>query len=336
MRWFESSYPCHFLYMGSCGVCRSFFVCKNDFWIEKDFRICYHRIKGCTKEYSYEDKNSDASSAVLGRGGVCCARYARRHICGAQSAEWVDAYGRTARSGCCRYAAYRREDGDSGSSACTGPAHAYMEESSLPALRGMAGVAQAAPQFFLASAHAGCCSTEVQIIGFDPTADFTIQPWLRERSADALAFGDAIVGSGVSVHADTGLMLYNTPCRVVGRLMPTGTAMDTTVYVNMDTVQTMAANAAALHTEHTGAAAPAHGISAVLIRVADGFSPEGVAAAINEACPELSVRAANGMVHAAAEELGSFNGMIGALAVCIWLLGMLALGLLYRGIKRDA
>ena len=216
------------------------------------------------------------------------------------------------------------------------PAHAYMEESSLAALRGMAGVAQAAPQFFLASAHAGCCSTEVQIIGFDPTADFTIQPWLRERSADALAFGDAIVGSGVSVHADTGLMLYNTPCRVVGRLMPTGTAMDTTVYVNMETVQTMAANAAALHTEHTGAAAPAHGISAVLIRVADGFSPEGVAAAINEACPELSARAANGMVHAAAEELGSFNGMIGALAVSFWLLGMLALGLLYRGIKRDA
>ena len=113
------------------------------------------------------------------------------------------------------------------------PAHFYMEARYLDELRGMAGVAQATPQFFLASAHAGCCSVAVQLIGFDPVTDFTIRPWMQESYDGAIGFGDILVGSGISVPADAMLTFYNTPCRVVGRLSPTGTGMDTAVYTNM-------------------------------------------------------------------------------------------------------
>ena len=43
------------------------------------------------------------------------------------------------------------------------PAQFYMEEHYLSDLRSMAGVAHATPQFFLASAHAGCCSVAMAI-----------------------------------------------------------------------------------------------------------------------------------------------------------------------------
>jgi len=60
------------------------------------------------------------------------------------------------------------------------PAHFYMEEHYLDELRGLSGVAQATPQFFLASAHAGCCSVAVSW----PTASSPSLPphWARCRS----------------------------------------------------------------------------------------------------------------------------------------------------------
>ena len=89
------------------------------------------------------------------------------------------------------------------------PAQFYMEEHYLSDLRGMAGVAHATPQFFLASAHAGCCSVAVQLIGFDPASDQTIQPWIRESYGGTVGYGDILVGSGISVPADGMLTFYD-------------------------------------------------------------------------------------------------------------------------------
>ena len=210
------------------------------------------------------------------------------------------------------------------------PAHFYMEGRYLGDLRGMSGVAQATPQFFLASAHAGCCSVAVQLIGFDPATDFTIQPWMRESYAGAFGFGDILVGSGISVPADNTLTFYNTPCRVVGRLSPTGTGMDTAVYTNMETMRALMAQAAALDFDYFHGIPTEDAVSAILIRTADGFAPEGVAAAINEMYPTLSARAAHGMVHDVGQGLGGITGTITVLLLVIWLLTALILGIAFR------
>ena len=170
------------------------------------------------------------------------------------------------------------------------PAHFYMEAHYLDDLRGMTGVAQAAPQFFLASAHAGCCSVAVQLIGFDPASDFTIRPWMQESRDAEMGFGEILVGSGISIPTDSMLTFYNTPCRVVGRLSPTGTGMDT----------------------------------------AEGFTPEGMAAAINEIYPALSAKAAHGMVHHVEEGLDGITRVIGILLSLVWLFAALILGIAFR------
>ena len=56
------------------------------------------------------------------------------------------------------------------------PGYFYMDETYLDQVRAISGVESASPQFYLASASAGCCSVAVQIIGFDPDTDFSIQP----------------------------------------------------------------------------------------------------------------------------------------------------------------
>ena len=207
------------------------------------------------------------------------------------------------------------------------PAHFYMEEHYLDDLRGMVGVAQATPQFFLASAHAGCCSVAVQLIGFDPVTDFTIRPWMQEIQVTEMGFGDILVGSGISVPADRMLTFYNTPCRVIGRLSPTGTGMDTAVYTNMETMRTMMANAASLDFDYFQGIPTQNAISAVMIRTAEGFTPDGLAAAINESYPTLAAKPAHGMVHHVEAGLGGILETVGILIAFVWVIAVIVLGI---------
>ena len=154
------------------------------------------------------------------------------------------------------------------------PLQFYMEASRLAEIASLPGVERAAPQFFLTSANAGCCSVAVQLIGFDPATDFTIRPWLLESYAGDVGYGDILCGSGISVPADRRLKFYNVPCRVVGRLSPTGTGMDTAVYANMETIRAMMKNAAELDFASFQGVDPEQAISAVLVKTAPDFSPE--------------------------------------------------------------
>ena len=119
------------------------------------------------------------------------------------------------------------------------PGMFYMKEADYNKIRGIEGIDTAAPQFYLASASSGCCSIPVQIIGFDPELDFTVQPWIKESYSGEIGTGDIIVGSGITVPKDRSLTFYNTKCNVVAKLDGTGTGLDTAVYANMDTIKEM-------------------------------------------------------------------------------------------------
>ena len=148
-------------------------------------------------------------------------------------------------------------------------------------IEGIDGVELAAPQFYLASTSAGCCSVPVQIIGFDPALDFTVQPWIRESYTSSLGDGDIIVGSDLTVPKDGTLTFYNTPCRIVAQLDQTGTGLDTAVYTNVPTIKAMIRNADALGFHYLNGLDPDHAVSSVMIRVADGYDIQKVADDIN-------------------------------------------------------
>ena len=102
---------------------------------------------------------------------------------------------------------------------------------------------KAEPGYFLASAKAGCCSTRVQMIAFDPTTDFTIQPWLKDtRVAKQMGLLDVVIGSTVdwtSAAQDDVIRFYDTECHVVGQFAPTGSTLDSAVYMNFDTCKAL-------------------------------------------------------------------------------------------------
>ena len=215
------------------------------------------------------------------------------------------------------------------------PGYFYMDETYLDQVRAISGVESASPQFYLASASAGCCSVAVQIIGFDPDTDFSIQPWIRENYSRDLGDGDVIVGSGITVPKNRTLRFYNQDCRVVASLDQTGTGLDTAVYANMNTIQALMAGSQAEGFDYFGGADPQRTISSIMVKVKDGCSIESVANDINIHVRHVEATQAKTMVSSIAGGLTNVSHIIGGLTAMIWALAIVILILAFVMISHE-
>jgi len=201
------------------------------------------------------------------------------------------------------------------------PGSFYMDESYYEKIAAREGVEAASPQFFLASASAGCCSVAVQIIGFDPETDFSIQPWIRERYGGAVGDGDLIVGSGIEVPSNHKLVFYNNSYNVVAQLDETGTGLDTAVYANMNTIREMLESSTKQGFRYYDGD-PERAISSVMIKVADGYGIEDVTNDINVHVRKVEATQAKSMVSSIAGGLTNVSRVITALVAAIWVLAL--------------
>ena len=215
----------------------------------------------------------------------------------------------------------------------TEPGYFYMDASVVDEIRSIEGVEAASPQLFLASAKAGCCSARLQMIAFDPATDFTIQPWIEDtRVSGNLGLLDVIIGSNVSwasAASDNLIRFYDTECNVVSQFAPTGSTLDSAVYMNFDTCKALiqaCREKGMFKYEKLDADAI---VSSVMIRVAPGYDSEVVADAIRDKVDGVSVATATNMVSGIADSLNHISGTIAALIVAFWLLGMLMTVLLF-------
>lgn len=215
------------------------------------------------------------------------------------------------------------------------PGMFYMDEQYYNKIRTIEGVETAAPQFYLASTSSGCCSVAVQLIGFDPELDFTVQPWIRESYASELGDGDVIVGSDLTPPKDGMLTFYNTPCRVVAQLDKTGTGLDTAVYANMNTISDMIENAKALGFHTFDEVDPDHAVSSVMIKVADGYNVGEVTDDINVHVRHIEASQTTNMLSGIASGLSSTSRIIGILMVMLWVLALVILVIAFAMISHE-
>lgn len=191
------------------------------------------------------------------------------------------------------------------------------------------------PQFFLASASAGCCSVSVQLIGFEPETDFSIQPWIRENYSGSIGDGDIIVGSRIAIPTNYKLKFYNTECRVVAQLEETGTGLDSAVYANQNTIRLMMENAQALGFQNFKNIKADQVISSIMIKVKDGYSIEDVTNDINLHVRRIKATPAKSMISGIAGGLANVSQMIGGLVAMIWLLAMVILIVVFAMIANE-
>lgn len=215
------------------------------------------------------------------------------------------------------------------------PGMFYMDEQDFEKVKTIPGVEVAAPQFYLASASAGCCSVAVQVIGFDPEKDFTVQPWIKTKYADTLGDGDIIVGSELTVPKDGILTFYNTDCRVVAKLDRTGTGLDTAVYANSNTIRTMIEHAQALNFTAFDEVDPEHAVSSVMVKVAEGYDPQDVADEIDLYVRHVEASPAAAMMSGISGGLANTAGIIRILTAMIWVLAVVILAISFAMIAHE-
>lgn len=95
------------------------------------------------------------------------------------------------------------------------------------------GISDSTSQCFLKSLSADCCSSEVQIVFFDPESDFVVGPWIETEYKQKLSGDAVIVGSDI-VSEDGKIKLFGQEYPIASQMARTGTALDSSVYFSTD------------------------------------------------------------------------------------------------------
>ncbi len=210
----------------------------------------------------------------------------------------------------------------------------YMDASVLDKAMEVEGVEKVAPQTFLASLKADCCSIRIQVIGIDPTLDFTVQPWISRSLTREL--GDMDVAVGCKVEAGMGeiIRIYEQRCKVVARLEPTGTGLDTAVYCNMSTMNTLLKAAEEKGVSHRIESGDSV-ISAVYVKVRDGCDIDTVNNRLNGHIRKVTAVRTRSMITVVSDSLAGVSRTVTILIAAVWLLAFIILMLAYVLIIRE-
>ena len=191
------------------------------------------------------------------------------------------------------------------------------------------GIDKITAQFYLASAKASCCSSRLQIIGFDPATDFSIQPWVEKSYSDKLGLYDAVVGSDVTPNTDMTVEIYGKTLHVQAVLDKTGTELDSALYVDIDTMKELIRAHNEKNPNQEKTIDPDNVVSSVLIKVADGYDIDEVAGDINLHVRQVKAIRTQNMISGVSESLAGVSATISLLMVVVWILSAVILAIVF-------
>ena len=214
------------------------------------------------------------------------------------------------------------------------PGSFYMDAAFLDEIAALDGVEKVSPQYYLATAKAGCCSMPVQVIGFDPDTDFTVQPWIARTYGGDLGRDDVVVGCNITGAPGATIKLYGVECTIISKLEETGTSLDNAVYATNDTLRDLMAGSTRQGLPVLADRDPDEVVSTILVKVANGYSVEAVTDDIN-----LHVRGAwaertRTMTSGVSDGVAGTSRLVGALMAAMWLLAVVLLIVVFTVVGR--
>lgn len=207
------------------------------------------------------------------------------------------------------------------------PSTFYLDGSMEQKINAVAGIEKVSPQFFIASLNASCCTTKVQIIGFDQESDFIIKPWIRNTYDLPLQPNDVIVGSLVYAEDDADIYLYGQPFHVAGVMDTTGMGFDSTVFMSMETAKEMIvlSETEALHP----AGSSSDEVSAYFIKLEAGADSAKVIADITEISEDIVVIQPNDMIRTIGDRLADITAIVYMISGLLWLMSVFSLVIVF-------
>jgi putative ABC transport system permease protein len=176
------------------------------------------------------------------------------------------------------------------------PLNVYMDKKYADRVRNVPGVRRVEAQFFTQSLHMDCCSlgTEVRLVGIEPGGTRRLAA-MSTQGREQIDADEVIVGgrllNGVG-HPGSMMELLGGLFRIGYQLEPSGTSLDYSLFLPIDTARKLAAGSEALKPIWQEYGPPDQLVSALLVEVDDPGKITDVAFAIGELGPLKVIKAA--------------------------------------------
>ncbi|GER92762.1 ABC transporter permease [hot springs metagenome] len=215
------------------------------------------------------------------------------------------------------------------------PTSFYMSADTIEKVRAVEGVNKASPQLFIKPSSFTCCyNVDVFLIAFDPGTDFTVTPWLEKTLKKGLSDDEIITGREVPIVAGDSIPFFGTSFRVAGTMEPTGMKFfDQSVFMTMDAAYKMA------EASKTKSMQPLNidssKISAVLVQVEEGYTPDRVSIRIEHDVSGVKALASDEVISTVRKQLrGLVKGVI-IISAILWILALLMMGFAFSMIVNE-
>jgi putative ABC transport system permease protein len=216
------------------------------------------------------------------------------------------------------------------------PSTFYMNAAWTEKISAIEGVRAVSPQLFIASLNADCCSSVVQIIGFEQDTDFTVEPWIKSELPGKLSINEIVVGANISGTVGHKLKFFGRDYTITAKMDNTGTGFDTSVFMNIEAAKRVAEDYAA---KSGGAEIPKNVVSSVTVLIQDGYSPGVVAKNISDVFERenggISVITAEKIISNVSGSLRMVVSFVIVLAALLWVLSVLILGIVFSVILNE-
>jgi putative ABC transport system permease protein len=151
-----------------------------------------------------------------------------------------------------------------------------FETSIMDTIRKVKGVSVMSPQLYVTTLEIPeLSSSPIDFFGIDPATDFTIGPWLKKPLEEPLGEGQVLIGNGIPGEVSSQIRIYDHVFTVAGKLDPTQSATDHTVFLGLADAYALAGDDRLLA---PGTSISPGKINAVLVRNVLGEDPDAVLA----------------------------------------------------------
>ena len=204
------------------------------------------------------------------------------------------------------------------------PVNVYLPADALEQVAAVEGVAQASPQFFTQTVDESCCSVVgvTRVVGIDTSTDFVVTPWLEERNV-VLGSGGLLVGSAAPRIEGGIVSILGEEFDVAGYLQPTGTSVDETIFMEIDSARRIAEASPYLTSLWQDADAD-EAVSCVMVKLSDGVDSQEAATRIMEQCPGTAAVATSQMIAGVSDQLRIVRIVLGVMLALLVAVAALA------------
>lgn len=209
------------------------------------------------------------------------------------------------------------------------PSTFYLKADLAQKIEKIKGISAVSSQLFIASLSAGCCTSKLQLIGFEQSTDFVISPWMKQQLTARLHDNEVVVGSKILADVGDEITFFNHRFRVAAKMDSTGMGFDTSVFMTMDAAYNLMKTADLLSgdVDHIR-----NYVSSIFIRVDHDYQPKEI---VNQIMQKYAVEynldfvMTKVMISDIYKWLNSFSVIVYTLAAIFWLLAIVVIFIVY-------